>query len=253
MKFVLLILVPILVAFAVAMMTNFWLWGVLSFPVAMLAVNWIAVALFGRPDNKELKRITNRPVEEDFSKEELALEARQIASKFGLKMNNKQPVASLVDKNNWSQEKARFYETPFDIDLKILEKVTQGVKEHYTEIDNHWQSMSSHRRVEILKVFSDNIAKDWPIEYSELFANGNMEIIKSCADWVQKAYLAGYMLGKGWISIDELTHANWCYASFLLDDITKTLGIAKSRSTALAVALMEVSSQGAGRSVWKMG
>ena len=76
MKFVLLIIVPIVVAVLVGIMTKSWIWGVVTVPVSALLMNWLTVWLFGHPDDKELRRITNRPISEDLSKEELSLEAR---------------------------------------------------------------------------------------------------------------------------------------------------------------------------------
>jgi len=245
MKFVLLILVPIVIAVLVGSMTNSLVWGIVSFPITMLIVNWIAVALFGRPSNEELRRITDRPVSEDLSKEELSLETRQIASRFGFKPTHNQLTSTvLVSQNSWSQEKIQFYETHFDIDVEMMKKVDQVNKHHYVEINNHWHSVEPRRKDEIFKVFSDNLAAEWPTEYSELFSTANIDILRSCAGNVQKAYLAGYMLGKGWISIDELTNANRWFAQSLLGDIVYILGTAKSRSTALAASMMKVSAYG---------
>ncbi len=245
MKFALLIIVPIVIAVFVGSMTKSWIWGGVTFPVAMLLVNWIAVWLFGRPDDKELRRITNRPVREDFSKEELTLEARQIASKFGSKSSYNQIMDPMLGgQNGWSQEKIRFYETSFTIDSEMANKVSQVNRDHYDEINNHWHSVDRQRRNEIIKMFSDELAKEWPIEYSELFTTANMEIAGSCALNVQKAYLVGYMVGKGWISTDELTNANSSFAQFLFEDVKNIIGAAKSRSTALAVSLMKISAIG---------
>jgi len=97
MKFVLLILFPIVIAVLVGIVTNSWVWGVVSFPIAMFLANWIAVGLFGRPTNDELRRITERPVSDDLSKEELYREFRQITSRFGSKSANKQAPEHLLE------------------------------------------------------------------------------------------------------------------------------------------------------------
>ena len=125
MKFILLVLIPIIVAVIIGTVTHFWLWGILSFPVAMLIVNWIAVALFGRPDQKELKRITDRPVSKDFSKEELSLEARQIASRLGIQSTNQ-----FDDKKRLGEA----YKHLWQKQDYILRGDDQGVKEECLEI-----------------------------------------------------------------------------------------------------------------------
>jgi hypothetical protein len=119
MKFVLLILVPIIIAVLVGSVTNSWVWGIVSFPIAMLLANWIAVGLFGRPSNKELRRITDRPVSKDLSKEELSLEVRQIASRFGSKLTNNQVPNNVLEmarfiarvKSNLSVERCGYLNT----------------------------------------------------------------------------------------------------------------------------------------------
>ena len=234
MKFILLIAIPIVVAVIIGTMTHFWLWGVLSFPVVMLIVNWIAVALFGRPDNKELERITNRPVEEDFSKEELSLEASQIASRFGPKLSlGKQADHNWARQDTWSQEKRVLYETPFVIDIEMLNNVTRVVKDHYSDINNFWGSIDNHRKGELISIFTDNLLKEWPVEYSELVATRKKEIKKSYAEWGQKAFLTGYVFRKEWISGDELTNAVRGFAEFILEDVKKILVTTNSKTQQL--------------------
>ena len=238
MKFVLLIILPIILSVIVGLVTNFWLWGVLSFPVAMLICNWIAVALFGRPNDNELRRITYRPISEDLSEKELSLEARQIASRFVKKSSSNGPLTSDTTNQNDLPKDDKFIP---DINIDTLNRVSEIAREHFAEVTNFWNSVDIPHKEQILNIFYESLRDESPIEYSELFHTSNKAINISCGNWTQKAYLTGYMANKGWISQEEMINSAHAFAEWLVDDIRKVNVNTKCRKTRVALAMIKVS------------
>ena len=81
MKFILLVIGPIAVAILVGFTANSWIWAIISFILSMLAFNWIAFALFGRPTAKQ-ERQWKAGEFKDLSPSEIGREVKQVRSRL---------------------------------------------------------------------------------------------------------------------------------------------------------------------------
>jgi hypothetical protein len=148
----------------------------------------------------------------------------------------------------WSPEKIAAYESPVIIDGDMLNKVSDINRQHYVEINEHWHLIDYPRRMEISNIYADDLSKEWPVEYLELRTNLSgakaNKIIESLALNVQKAYLIGYMCGKGWISLKEVANANSHIGDLIAGDIRSSINGARSKGTAFATSLMKISAIG---------
>jgi hypothetical protein len=148
--------------------------------------------------------------------------------------------------NSWSPEKKAVYELPVVIDGEMLNRVSDANKQHYRELDRNWQIRGRPRWIEMRDIFLDELRNEWPLEYTELRTNQKdaKKVAESLQVNITKAYAAGYMCGKGWISPEELANANSYLGELLVGDLRDSLRGTKSMSTAFATSLMKISAIG---------
>lgn len=151
-----------------------------------------------------------------------------------------------VNALEWSEEKTRAYKAKGTTDPKILSRVAIIVMKHDDELKEFWHQTSPEKRDELVESFFNELKQEWPTEFSELQLE---KVFHATAEWlltvgIRAAYVAGYMAGKGWITLEELTEWNLLHGDYLATQVRSTIRRTKSRGQAFAAAFVIVCVQG---------
>ena len=141
----------------------------------------------------------------------------------------------------WPPDKIEVYYSEARPNPEILAKTQKVWQEHYEEVNAFWRAIGQQSD-DIMPFFFDELEKEWPIEFLEIQDKrlDKEAIVMS----IQRAYLLGYMLGEGWISLEEVIHFTLYIGDQIADHIRSTFKGAKSRSTAFGAVLCGVSTRG---------
>jgi len=144
--------------------------------------------------------------------------------------------------NNWPPEKLELYETEESIDNELVDRVAEVNMEHYDENHKQWRLGGLPRWLELRDRFLNELKTEWPIEYSELQLNrkGEKGVTEIIRENITKAYITGYMYGRGWISPEELTQATLHLGDVVAGKVRRNFKGAKSRSIAFADVLAHI-------------
>jgi len=139
------------------------------------------------------------------------------------------------DIKNWPPEKTKIYESGEVIDTDLVEKVSEVNIEHY-------EVRGLPRWLELRDKFIDELREEWPIEYAELQLSQKSEkgITELLREHITKAYVTGYMYGRGWISPEEMTQANLYLGDVVAGKVRRGFKGGKSRGIAFADVLAHI-------------
>jgi hypothetical protein len=146
------------------------------------------------------------------------------------------------DLKNWPPEKTKIYESGEIIDTDLVEKVSEVNIEHYEENHRQWRLRGLPRWLELRDKFLSELKEEWPIEYAELQLSQKSEkgITDLIREHITKAYVTGYMYGRGWISPEEMTQANLYLGDVVAEKVRRGFKGAKSRGIAFADVLAHI-------------
>jgi len=163
---------------------------------------------------------------------------------------------ALWESQGWPPEKIAAYQAKETADLGRVAAVDTVLRQHRDELDLFWQQRSRDVDEVLMGDFFDELEEAWPVEYlglQVLLAWKGRENLaaKDTAVTVQQAYHLGYMLGKGWISDDEVADACLYLGNGVAEVARLALGkdsqYCQCRATGFAQALLAVVNRGAAR------
>ena len=143
----------------------------------------------------------------------------------------------------WSEEKARTYNSDEPIVPELIERVAEISAAHHEENHRQWRQGGLPRWTEIRDKFLSELKKEWPVEYAELQMNHQSEkwVTRLLQENLTRAYITGYMYGKGWISPEEMTQVNLHLGEIVAKKVRHGFKGAKSRGIAFADVLAHIS------------
>lgn len=143
----------------------------------------------------------------------------------------------------WTEEKFEAYWAEEKFDPAVVAKVDNVWQEHDSYLNKAWQLTNTEQRNNLAKFFRSELEQEWPTEFLEM-----MITLRSTTERfinsIKMAYVAGYMVSKGWISIEELADFNLCLGDNIATHIRSVLREAESRGTAFASAFARVAAEG---------
>ncbi len=150
------------------------------------------------------------------------------------------------DLKSWPAEKTRVYESEKPINTDMLNSVAEANREHYDENHKQWRLGGLPRWLELRDMFLDELKKEWPIEYVELQTTpkGDKYIAEVVRENITKAYVTGYMYGRGWITPEELTNATLYLGEVVAEKVRHGIREAKSKGIAFADVLAHIAVMG---------
>jgi len=145
----------------------------------------------------------------------------------------------------WWYEKFKAYRAEETFDPNLVAEVNNIWEQHSKELNEVWRQTSLKERDNLVQAFRKELEKEWSTEVSEIllekvFHATEERLIIS----IRMAYIAGYMMGKGWISMEQLSNYNLCLGDNLANHIRSVLKRAKSRGIAFASAFTSVGVEG---------
>ena len=146
------------------------------------------------------------------------------------------------DLKGWPPEKIQVYDSEKPINADMLNSVAEANREHYEENHKQWRLGGLPRWLELRDMFLDELKKEWPIEYVELQTNprGEKYIAEVVRENITKAYVTGYMYGRGWITPEELTNATLYLGEVVAEKVRHGIKDAKSKGIAFADVLAHI-------------
>jgi hypothetical protein len=149
---------------------------------------------------------------------------------------------AIEDLKNWPPEKTKIYESGETIDSDLVERVSEVNIEHYEENHRQWRLRGLPRWLELRDKFISELKEEWPIEYAELQLSqkGEKGITELLREHIAKAYVTGYMYGRGWISPEEMTQANLYLGDVVSGKVRRGFKGAKSKGIAFADVLAHI-------------
>ena len=118
-------------------------------------------------------------------------------------------------------------------------------EQHKMEIEDFWDSTSPEKCASLMVSFLDELRRNWLREFSQLNPDKLTDTIsEELRNTIKKAYIVGYMSGKGWISQEQVADFNLLLGDTLAYNVKTTLGVALSSGIALASAFTTVAAQG---------
>lgn len=146
------------------------------------------------------------------------------------------------DLKGWPPEKIQVYDSEKPINADMLNSVAEANREHYDENHKQWRLGGLPRWLELRDMFLDELKKEWPIEYVELQTNprGEKYIAEVVRENITKAYVTGYMYGRGWITPEELTNATLYLGEVVAEKVRHGIKDAKSKGIAFADVLAHI-------------
>lgn len=116
-------------------------------------------------------------------------------------------------------------------------------EQHKMEIEDFWKSTSPEKCASLMVSFLDELRHNWSREFYELHPDRRSQAIsKELNICIEKAYIAGYMSGKAWMSQEHLADFNLYLGDTLARDVRSSLR--KARGTAFASAFAAGAVQG---------
>jgi hypothetical protein len=156
----------------------------------------------------------------------------------------------------WPPEKIAAYQARKTADPGRLAAVNTALQQHHDELDLFWQERSIDEWRQLAKFFFRELEEGWPVEYLALqnlleWRERGKFAPTDTVGTVPQAYRLGYMLGKGWISDDEVADACLYLGNGEAEAARLALGedyqYCQCRATGFAQALLAVVNRGAAR------
>ena len=137
-----------------------------------------------------------------------------------------------------------------EVNDEMRQKVDLAIRGHYEELSRLWQSTRGRRRMEIVSTFTNELKKENPTEYRELFSG---KLHRPLADFylpkITVAYGLGYMYFKGWITLGEMQNANLHLGLALETALREISSSVESNGIAFGRAFMRISALGTAAAV----
>jgi hypothetical protein len=145
----------------------------------------------------------------------------------------------------WTQEKLEAYWAEEASDSAILDRVDRSWQEHSNQLKNVWDTASEEQRRMLISILFKELEEEWPTEFLEVTSGRVSDATgERMMKGIQKAYLIGFMVGKGWIAKEEATETYLYLGDETALNIRRVLKGAKSRGTAFASAFACVATRG---------
>ncbi len=146
----------------------------------------------------------------------------------------------------WPPEKARIYESGEPIKDALVDRVAGVNMEHDGENHEQWRLYGLPRWLELRDKFLYELEREWPVEYVELMINKKDEakINDILKGHISRAYITGFMYGKGWIAPEEMTQATLHLGEAMAKKVSQGLKGAKSKGIAFADVLAHIAVAG---------
>ncbi len=130
---------------------------------------------------------------------------------------------------------------PETFDPNLVRYVLNVWDEHSEELSDVWHRTDLQQRNNLAIAFRKELEREWQTEFKEMLLE---QVFYATAEKlitnIEAAYAAGYMLGKGWISMEHLADFNLYLGDNLASHIRSILKGAKSRGLAFAGAFASV-------------
>jgi hypothetical protein len=131
-----------------------------------------------------------------------------------------------------------------DTHIKHLEEFDNIWKLHLEELNSIWTRLDLDKRKEFFNFFLNELQKESPKELSEISPQSTQRAISQILPRsIYFSFLAGYMVGKGWISVEQLSDVNLRLGDDLAAEVRKVVKNSKSRGIAFASAFANISAQ----------
>jgi len=119
-----------------------------------------------------------------------------------------------ISELEWSGEKSKAYKIKGHLDLgdpKLIKVDILSDDVHYIwhthnkEINEVWYKTNQQHRDNLVVDFHKELKHEWRTEFSQI---QSAEVFQTIEAWfmesIKSVYLAGYIMGKGWISVEQL-------------------------------------------------
>jgi len=143
----------------------------------------------------------------------------------------------------WLAYHAMEYRNPLAI--RHLKEIGDVWDQHSAELEDFWRLTSPDECASLMVAFLDELRHEWPREFSELDPEGLPDAIsEGFRGSIKRAYIAGCMMGKGWVSKEHLSDFDIYLGDELARDIRSVLKGAKSKGIAFACGFTAVTVRG---------
>jgi len=125
----------------------------------------------------------------------------------------------------------------------LLGKVSDAYQQHFEENNKHWHSRGLTRLHELRNLFLNKLKSEWPKEHQQLIANADEanEIEELLHTTIIKAYITGYMHGRGWITPEELNNTGLHLSEIIAGAISNSIEEAQSKRMSFNASFAEIS------------
>jgi hypothetical protein len=132
-----------------------------------------------------------------------------------------------------------------DSEETLQDKINGIFRKYGNDLDEVWQSTDTEQRNKLARAFRAELEQEWPYEFKyfmikKVFDASSERVITS----IKMAYIFGYMVGNGWISVQELADLNLFLGDSLQDFIRSNFKNAKTKGIAFAASFSRVSTEG---------
>lgn len=131
------------------------------------------------------------------------------------------------------------------LSYKRVNEVITVEGQHKAELDDFWNLTSSDERASLVADFFQELKNNWTNEYSQLNSKQLPDAVSdNIRNGIKQAYAAGYMMGKGWISMEHLADFNIYLGDKMASDLRLVFNGAKSNGNAFASGYTTVATRG---------
>jgi hypothetical protein len=141
----------------------------------------------------------------------------------------------------WPPEKIAAYTAQHVVDADLFARVQQAYRQHHDELQVFLDETGVEERNDLVDLLYHKLEEEWPVEWLELTLKRQgtpAAPIDTVVHTVAVAHALGYMVGKGWISTEEMRQATLDLGIGLADAIRANFKGAKCRGAAFAAAIL---------------
>jgi hypothetical protein len=148
-------------------------------------------------------------------------------------------------KQNSLNKKRRAYKAQELYNVEMVKEVYGIWEQHKEEVNEVWNRIDEEGRRNLFQAFIKELEQEWSTEFLEItiekFVRTTLEkvMINIC-----RAYIAGYIVGKDWISFEHLPDFYLYLGDMTASHIKSVWKRAKSRGTTFANAFAMVGVKG---------
>lgn len=129
--------------------------------------------------------------------------------------------------------------------IRHLNEVGDVWKQYSAELEAFWQLTSPDECANLMTTFLEELKREWTREFLQLHPERLPDAVsEGLRDSIKRAYMVGYMMGKGWISEEHLSDFNIYLGDRLARDVRAVLKGTKSKGIAFASGFSCVSAVG---------